>query len=150
MWVRHRRSRKSSATRHCSQSVCRIFACPNNGIATGVRPGFLTYAQMLMHAIAYGRCCQDAVRESALEVDWLREKSLAAPGTRTRVISALRLAFHESVSLPCKNWDLELPLPPPPPPYPFITVLAGFPEYRPERHLLAADKWSETWEKSGS
>ena len=118
MWVRHRRSRKSSST-HSSQSVCRIFACPNNDMATGVRPGFLIYAQMLMHAIAYGRCCPDAVRESPLEVDWLGEKSLATPGTQTRVISALRLAFHESVSLPCKNWDLELG----PRPHPFITIL---------------------------
>ena len=38
-----------------------------------------------MHAIAHGGCA-DNVRESALELT-LGEKSLATPGTRTRVSS---------------------------------------------------------------
>ena len=52
---------------------------------------------MLMHAIAHGGCT-DIVRESALQVD-SRSKSLAAPGTRTRVSRLLLLAF-QSNSLP--------------------------------------------------
>ena len=41
--------------------------CPDNGLAANVL-GFLTYAQMLMHAIAHG-ACGDTVRESALNDD---------------------------------------------------------------------------------
>ena len=41
---------------------------------------------MLMRAIAHGGCA-DTAKECALEAD-PREKSLAAPGTRTRVSTA--------------------------------------------------------------
>ena len=46
-----------------SASVCSIFECPNNGI---VCLGFLTSAQMLMHAIIHVGCI-NTVSESGLE-----------------------------------------------------------------------------------
>ena len=49
--------------------------------------GFLTRAQMLMHAIIHGGC-MDTVRESAQEVgsgEEKKKKTFAAPGIRTRV-----------------------------------------------------------------
>ena len=56
------------------------------------RLGFLTYAQMLLQAIAHGGCT-DTVSESALEVDSGR-KIPCSTGTRTHVISTLRLVFQ--------------------------------------------------------
>ena len=56
----------------------------NNGMAASVWD-FLTCAQMLMHAIAHGGCTDTLIKGSSLL--WkltLEEKSLAAPGTRTR------------------------------------------------------------------
>ena len=56
----------------------------NNGMAASVWD-FLTCAQMLMYAIAHGGCTDTLNKGSSLL--WkltLEEKSLAAPGTRTR------------------------------------------------------------------
>ena len=74
-------------------SVCSSFVCPSNGMAArfgtlgfgigiGIL-GFVTCAQMLTHAIDHWGCTA-TVKESALKGDW-EKKSLAAPGTRTRV-----------------------------------------------------------------
>ena len=71
-----------------SASVCSIFECPNNGM---VCFGFLTFAQMLMHAIAH-EGCTNIVSEPGLEgesekkekKEKKRRKKLAASETRTR------------------------------------------------------------------
>ena len=82
-------SRKSSATQLVT--VCAVFTCVQTKVYGCLCLGFLTYAHVLMHAIARGSCTH-TVRESALKVDSGREKENkkkrkihAAPGTRTRV-----------------------------------------------------------------
>ena len=59
-----------------------LVVCQNNGMAANVWD-LVTCAQMLMHEIAHGGDVPTPP-ESALELT-LGEKSLAAPGTRTRV-----------------------------------------------------------------
>ena len=88
-WVRYS-SRSSSATRF-TISACGIFMPPN--IGSFQRLGFLTCAQMLMHAIARGGCA-DTVRESALEADSTGRQILCRTGD-----SNPRLAF-QSDALP--------------------------------------------------
>ena len=72
--------RKKSAT-HSYQCVFNISGCTIVWLPVF---GVLTYAQMLMHAIADGGCT-DSVRGPALEVDSERERVLDVPRTRTRV-----------------------------------------------------------------
>ena len=72
----------AGATIPIATSVCSILVCPHNGMAASVWD-LVTCAQMLMHEIAHGGDVPTPP-ESALELT-LGEKSLAAPGTRTRV-----------------------------------------------------------------
>ena len=91
-WVRHS-SHKSSAT-HSYQCVqySRVFKQWYNCQCLG----FLTYTQMLMHAIAHGGCT-DTVRGSALKVDSGRKNPLPYRGSEPA--SVLRLAC-QSDALP--------------------------------------------------
>ena len=90
-------SRKSSATQfyQCVQYF-RVYGCQCSG--------FLTWAQMLMHAIAHGGC-MGTVTESALKVGSgiikkqnKTNKKLAATGTRTRVSIAPGFSVRRSTS----------------------------------------------------
>ena len=90
-------SRKSSATKfyQCVQYF-RVYGCQCLG--------FLTWAQMLMHAIAHGGC-MGTVTESALKVDSgiiiiikYKIKKLAATGTRTRVSIAPGFSVRRSTN----------------------------------------------------
>ena len=88
-WVMHS-SRKSSATHFCQRvQYFRLSRqwCGCQGL------GFLTCAQLLMHATAHGGCT-DTVRESALEVDSTKRER-----ERLETTSVLRLAF-QSDALP--------------------------------------------------
>ena len=95
-WVR-RSSRKSSATHSCQcvcvcVCVCAVFPCVQTMVWLQCL-GFLTCAQMMMHAIAHGGC-MDSVRESALKV-W--EKN-PLPHWELEPASVFRLACQSAAN----------------------------------------------------
>ena len=72
--------------------------CPNNGMFANAWD--LTCAQMLMRAIAHGRCV-DTVRESALKVDW-EKNPLLLQGESNLPQWHAGLTLHQLSYLPCR------------------------------------------------
>ena len=95
MWLWNkqlRRTTRNSSTPHSYQCVSRQRYCCQ-------RLGFLTCAQTLMHATAYGGC-MDTIRESALKAD-----SLAALGTQ------IGISIPPGFSIRCTtNWATPAPM----------------------------------------
>lgn len=73
--------------------LCSIFVCPDKGVAASA-VDFNVGSNTLVPPVAH-QYCVDTGRDSALEVDWEKETSHAAPGARTHVSLAPDFSHQE-------------------------------------------------------